>query len=76
MAVVVTWLQHLAGRGKPPGPQTRAAWGMRVRDAGLRDGHPGRVSGRLARGGRYTAAPAQTGPAPEAPPSVVAEVGS
>jgi hypothetical protein len=58
VSVVVTWVLHLAGWGKPPGVRPRGRWGMRVRDAQARDGHPGCVSCRLAGRGRRAAAPA------------------
>ncbi|MFE9612744.1 HGxxPAAW family protein [Streptomyces sp. NPDC006012] len=55
VAVLVTWVLHLVGWGKPPGPRPRETWGMRVRDAGARDGHAGCVACRLAGRGRRTA---------------------
>ncbi|MER6528911.1 HGxxPAAW family protein [Streptomyces sp. NPDC001508] len=85
VAVLVTWLLHLVGWGKAPGPRSRAAWGLRVRDAGARDGHPGCVACRLAGRGRHTAmtaavtataAAVTTGPDPEDPRSAVAETGN
>ncbi|MFI1075632.1 HGxxPAAW family protein [Streptomyces puniciscabiei] len=52
VSVLVTWLLHLAGWGKPPGVRPRGQWGMRVRDTRAREGHPGCVSCRLAGRGR------------------------
>ncbi|MET8801627.1 HGxxPAAW family protein [Streptomyces sp. NPDC004546] len=52
VSVLVTWVLHLAGWGKPPGVRPRGQWGMRVRDAQARGGHPGCVSCRLAGRGR------------------------
>ncbi|MER6564717.1 HGxxPAAW family protein [Streptomyces sp. NPDC001093] len=52
VSVLVTWVLHLAGWGKPPGVRPRRDWGMRVRDAQAREGHPGCVSCRLAGRGR------------------------
>ncbi|MFI6033881.1 HGxxPAAW family protein [Streptomyces sp. NPDC051315] len=49
---LVTWVLHLAGWGKPPGVRPRAEWGMRVRDAHARGGHPGCLGCRLAGRGR------------------------
>ncbi|OLZ68557.1 hypothetical protein AV521_20640 [Streptomyces sp. IMTB 2501] len=48
VSVVVTWVLHLAGWGKPPGVRLRQEWGMRVRDGQAREGHAGCVSCRLA----------------------------
>jgi len=54
-SALVTWALHLAGWGKPPGRRPRAEWGMRVRDTGARQGHPGCVGCRMAgRGGART----------------------
>lgn len=39
-------------RGKPPGRRPAAEWGLRVRDLGAREGHPGCVGCRLAGRGR------------------------
>jgi hypothetical protein len=62
VSVLVTWILHLAGWGKPPGVRPRGQWGMRVRDARAREGHPGCVSCRLAgRGRRRAVAVAETG---------------
>ncbi|MHA5047977.1 HGxxPAAW family protein [Streptomyces sp. SD15] len=46
IGVVVTWVLHLAGWGKPPGRRPVAERGWRVRDRGARDGHPGCVGCR------------------------------
>ncbi|MET7734808.1 HGxxPAAW family protein [Streptomyces sp. NPDC005402] len=54
-SALVTWTLHLAGWGKPPGRRPREQWGMRVRDTGARQGHPGCVGCRMAgRGGPRT----------------------
>ncbi|MEV6051672.1 HGxxPAAW family protein [Streptomyces sp. NPDC052107] len=53
VSVLVTWVLHLAGWGKPPGVRPRGEWGMRVRDAQAQEGHPGCVSCRLAGRGRW-----------------------
>ncbi|WP_369390410.1 HGxxPAAW family protein [Streptomyces sp. CG1] len=47
VSVVVTWVLHLTGWGKPPGVRPREQWGMRVRDAQAREGHAKCVSCRL-----------------------------
>ncbi|MEV6840449.1 HGxxPAAW family protein [Streptomyces sp. NPDC051133] len=60
-SVLVTWVLHLSGWGKPPGVRPREQWGMRVRDARAREGHPGCVSCRLAGRGRRTAAASAPG---------------
>lgn len=52
VSVLVTWVLHLAGWGKPPGVRPRGEWGMRVRDAQAGQGHPGCVGCRLAGRGR------------------------
>ncbi|MFJ9834813.1 HGxxPAAW family protein [Streptomyces sp. NPDC101169] len=54
-SVLVTWALHLSGWGKPPGVRPRHQWGMRVRDAQAREGHPGCVGCRLAGRGRRRA---------------------
>ncbi|WP_060887755.1 HGxxPAAW family protein, partial [Streptomyces caniscabiei] len=38
-ALVVTWVLHLGGWGKPPGPRPRDQWSLRVRDRSARGGH-------------------------------------
>ncbi|MDN3023833.1 HGxxPAAW family protein [Streptomyces sp. S.PB5] len=52
VSVLVTWLLHLAGWGKPSGRRPREQWGWRVRDLSAREGHPGCVGCRLAGRGR------------------------
>lgn len=47
-ALLVTWVLHLAGWGKPPGPRPRDSWRMRDRDLSARAGHPGCLGCRLA----------------------------
>jgi hypothetical protein len=54
-ALLVTWVLHLAGWGKPPGRRPREQWGWRVRDLGAREGHPECLGCRLAGRGRRTA---------------------
>lgn len=48
VSVLVTWVLHLAGWGKPPGRRPREQWGLRVRDTQARQGHAGCVGCRLA----------------------------
>ncbi|KUN10249.1 hypothetical protein AQI95_00485 [Streptomyces yokosukanensis] len=55
VSVLVTWVLHLAGWGKPPGVRPHDQWGMRVRDARAREGHAKCVSCRLAGRGRPAA---------------------
>ncbi|MDO0934508.1 HGxxPAAW family protein [Streptomyces sp. DG2A-72] len=55
VSVLVTWVLHLAGWGKPPGRRPREQWGMRVRDPAAREGHAGCLGCRLAGRGRRTA---------------------
>ncbi|MDT6986379.1 HGxxPAAW family protein [Streptomyces lusitanus] len=61
LALLVTWVLHLAGWGKPSGPRPREEWSWRVRDSGTRAGHAKCLGCRLAgrRGGTVvvTAAP-------------------
>ncbi|WP_242514002.1 HGxxPAAW family protein [Streptomyces leeuwenhoekii] len=53
VALLVTWILHLAGWGKGPGRRPKEEWSWRVRDLGARDGHAGCLGCRLAgRGGR------------------------
>ncbi|MFI9809799.1 HGxxPAAW family protein [Streptomyces sp. NPDC052301] len=66
VSVLVTWALHLSGWGKPPGVRPRGQWGMRVRDARAREGHPGCVGCRLAGRGRRTVA-ASAAAAPSLP---------
>ncbi|MFI0542998.1 HGxxPAAW family protein [Streptomyces sp. WSLK1-3] len=69
-SALVTWVLHLSGWGKPPGRRPREQWGMRVRDTGARQGHPGCVGCRMAgrrgarTGGRVGARAAATPPEP------------
>ncbi|WP_328439820.1 hypothetical protein OHA71_26780 [Streptomyces sp. NBC_00444] len=56
VSVLVTWVLHLAGWGKPPGRRPREQWGMRVRDSAAREGHAGCLGCRMAGRGRRTAA--------------------
>jgi hypothetical protein len=56
VSVLVTWVLHLSGWGKPPGVRPRGQWGMRVRDTQARQGHAECVGCRLAgRGPKRTA---------------------
>lgn len=48
VAALLTWGLHLAGWGKPPGPRPEDQWGLRVRDAGARAGHPECLGCRMA----------------------------
>ncbi|WP_343243999.1 HGxxPAAW family protein [Streptomyces sp. SID13726] len=85
VSVLVTWALHLTGWGKPPGRRPRAEWGMRVRDSGARQGHPGCVGCRLAGRGAggsgstaveamsATALPGRTAPDPAAPGTAAPE---
>ncbi|MFG3012133.1 HGxxPAAW family protein [Streptomyces cinerochromogenes] len=66
VSVLVTWVLHLSGWGKPPGVRPRGQWGMRVRDPQAREGHTGCVSCRLAGRGRGRRAEV---PAPAAIPA-------
>jgi hypothetical protein len=47
-ALLVTWVLHLAGWGKPPGPRPRDQWALGARDRTGRGGHPGCLGCRLA----------------------------
>ncbi|MEU6545707.1 HGxxPAAW family protein [Streptomyces sp. NPDC046859] len=61
-SVLVTWVLHLTGWGKPSGIRPRGQWGMRVRDLSAREGHPNGWGCRLAgRGLRTAGAPAPVG---------------
>ncbi|MFZ4152468.1 HGxxPAAW family protein [Streptomyces pseudogriseolus] len=53
LALLVTWVLHLVGWGKPSGPRPREEWSWRVRDSGARAGHAECLGCRLAgrRGG-------------------------
>lgn len=62
VALLVTWILHLAGWGKGPGRRPKEEWSWRVRDLGARDGHAGCLGCRLAgRGGRRATAEAGDG---------------
>ncbi|WP_238995444.1 HGxxPAAW family protein [Streptomyces cyaneogriseus] len=62
VALLVTWILHLAGWGKGPGRRPAEEWSWRVRDLGARDGHAGCLGCRLAgRGGRRATAGAGDG---------------
>ncbi|MFF7203469.1 HGxxPAAW family protein [Streptomyces sp. NPDC008141] len=65
LAVLTTWLLHLAGWGKPSGPRPPGRRSWRTRDTTVRYGHPGCVGCRLA-GRRPDAAPVV---APHVPPA-------
>ncbi|MEW2069878.1 HGxxPAAW family protein [Streptomyces sp. NPDC007346] len=54
-AVLLTWLLHLAGWGKPSGPRPESAWSWKVRDRSAGRGHPDCLGCRLA--GRRAGAP-------------------
>ncbi|MFE9767938.1 HGxxPAAW family protein [Streptomyces sp. NPDC005808] len=62
LAVLTTWLLHLAGWGKAGGPRPVGRRHWRTRDAAARRGHPGCLGCRLAgrRPGSTVAAPATT----------------
>ncbi|WP_045562944.1 HGxxPAAW family protein [Streptomyces sp. FxanaA7] len=62
-ALVVTWVLHLAGWGKPPGPRPRDQWSLRARDRSARGGHVDCLGCRLA-GRRRSPAPLPAVPAP------------
>ncbi|MEU6804547.1 HGxxPAAW family protein [Streptomyces neyagawaensis] len=47
-ALLVTWVLHLAGWGKPPGPRPRDQWALGVRDRSVRGGHPDCLGCRMA----------------------------
>ncbi|MCB5167676.1 hypothetical protein LG634_22950 [Streptomyces bambusae] len=55
-AAVLTWVLHLAGWGKTPGPRPAAAWGFWTRDHSARGGHADCLGCRLAGRGRTPAA--------------------
>ncbi|MEV7200070.1 HGxxPAAW family protein [Streptomyces griseoluteus] len=59
VSVVVTWVLHLSGWGKPPGVRPREEWRMGARDTQAGGGHPGCVGCALA-GRRPASAPAVT----------------
>ncbi|QYX81677.1 HGxxPAAW family protein [Streptomyces akebiae] len=69
-ALVVTWVLHLVGWGKPPGPRPRDQWSLRVRDRSARGGHVDCLGCRLAGRRRAPASlPAAPGPGPAVPGS-------
>lgn len=59
LAVLITWMLHLAGWGKPSGPRPADQWDWRVKDLTARGGHADCLGCRLA--GRRPAAPQRTG---------------
>ncbi|GAQ77267.1 HGxxPAAW family protein [Streptomyces turgidiscabies] len=65
VAVLVTWVLHLAGWGKPPGVRPVGEWPMRERDRSARAGHPGcvacRLAGRTRRAGRAVVVGGESG---------------
>ncbi|MGW5641055.1 HGxxPAAW family protein [Streptomyces sp. NPDC003832] len=71
VALLTTWVLHLAGWGKPGGPRPVDQWNWRVRDLGARDGHADclgcRLAGRRAtrREGARTVEPALAGASTE-----------
>jgi|SRR5690242_2067098 hypothetical protein len=48
LALLTTWMLHLAGWGKPGGPRPAAQWDWRVKDLAARDGHADCLGCRLA----------------------------
>ncbi|MFF1723759.1 HGxxPAAW family protein [Streptomyces sviceus] len=72
-SALVTWALHLTGWGKPPGRRPREQWGMRVRDTGARQGHPGCVGCRMAGRGRARATAVGTRAAATATATATAE---
>jgi hypothetical protein len=76
VSVLVTWMLHLAGWGKPPGRRPREQWGWRARDTQARQGHPGCVGCRLAGRGRRAAEPYERAPgAGDAEPAAAESAG-
>ncbi|MFJ8593468.1 HGxxPAAW family protein [Streptomyces sp. NPDC093598] len=67
LSVFLTWILHLTGWGKPPGPRPRAEWDWRVRDSMAQ--HHDCLGCRMA--GRRRAAPV---PAADAEESALARV--
>ncbi|GAA3960827.1 hypothetical protein GCM10022384_11730 [Streptomyces marokkonensis] len=47
-AALLTWVLHLAGWGKPPGPRPAGQLGLAVRDSTARGGHGDCLGCRLA----------------------------
>lgn len=77
--LLVTWVLHLAGWGKPSGPRPREQWDWRVRDTGAREGHADCLGCRLAgrtRGARETPVPGAPGRLPAGPVPVPAPGGA
>ncbi|MEU1280095.1 HGxxPAAW family protein [Streptomyces sp. NPDC005805] len=64
LAVLVTWVLHLAGWGKASGPRPPAQQSWRVRDTVAAGGHPDCVGCRLAGRGRTRARTVTPTPAP------------
>ncbi|MFJ2651897.1 HGxxPAAW family protein [Streptomyces sp. NPDC087420] len=67
VGALVTWVLHLTGWGKPPGPRTADQWPWRIRDRTATEGHGDcagcRLALRTAGGGelaRTTAAPPES----------------
>ncbi|MGW4223996.1 HGxxPAAW family protein [Streptomyces bauhiniae] len=58
-SVLVTWVLHLSGWGKPPGVRPRGEWRLSARDTEARGGHAGCVGCALA-GRRPASAPVVT----------------
>ncbi|MEU8292988.1 HGxxPAAW family protein [Streptomyces pseudogriseolus] len=71
LALLVTWVLHLVGWGKPSGPRPREEWSWRVRDSGARAGHATCLGCRLA--GRKGEAVVVTAPVPVTAPGDGAE---
>ncbi|MEV4335087.1 HGxxPAAW family protein [Streptomyces sp. NPDC049597] len=64
LSVIITWVLHLAGWGKPSGPRPADQWDWRVKDLTACRGHLDCVGFRTA--GRRAAAAAEVGrPVPE-----------
>ncbi|CAL9324573.1 HGxxPAAW family protein [Streptomyces sp. SudanB182_2057] len=74
-AVVVTWILHLAGWGKPPGVRPVGQHPLGVRDRSARQGHAGCLGCRLA-GRRAARAPATAVPEPAPEPAGAAPAGA
>lgn len=67
-AAVLTWVLHLTGWGKPPGPRPAAQWGMRTRDRSARGGHRGCRTCQLSGRGPGPIRTTATTPGPEPTP--------
>ncbi|MFF1639190.1 HGxxPAAW family protein [Streptomyces sp. NPDC058246] len=59
ISLLVTWVLHLAGWGKPPGRRPVGDWAMRAKDRTAREGHPRCLGCRLAGRGRPAELPAR-----------------